>query len=384
LSVLFLILSLAGAAYLSLALYAVLRFGRRPCARGEDTPSVTVLKPLCGAEPGLYEHLASFCAQEYPDFEIVFCLHDEGDSAHAAVRAVVAAFPNVRTRVAFGENPRIANPKIANLCKPGAEPAGEIVVIADSDILAGRDYLRAIAASFSSERTGAVTCLYGGIPNPALASHLGAMHVEDEFAPSVLVALLLGPLRFCLGATMAVRREALAAIGGLAAIGAGLADDHALGNLVAAQGYDVELSRYAVRTAIPETTLRELWTHELRWARTNFTMAPAGYAFSFVMYAFPFALAYLALSQNVVLGTALCALIAALRLALHYAARSALRTTRATEPWLFPLRDLLSLAIWAASLATRTVRWRGIPYDTSPERNPCHPERRREAPKSKG
>jgi len=317
-----------------------------------------VLKPIYGAEPGLYQSLATFCDQDYPDFEIVFCLHDETDPATEVVAKIVADFPNRRIRTAFGDNPQMSNPKIANLAKPGAEAGGDVIVLADSDIWVGRDYLDAVAASFSSNRTGAVTCLYGGIPDTTLASRLGEMHSEEEFAPSVLVAIALARMEFCLGATMAVRREALEAIGGIEALGADLADDAVLGKLVAERGFDVELSRYIVHTTVADRTFAQLWNHELRWARTNFRLSPAGYVFSFLMYVTPFAFLYALLARSVA-AVGLLLLVAALRFGVHVASRSIFGKERRDEPWLIPLRDLISLTVWAAGLITRTVRWRG-------------------------
>lgn len=353
-----LIASVAGAAYLSLALLQLARFTRRRVPSRSESPRISVLKPLYGTEPSLYESLASFCDQDYPDFELVFCLHDERDAAAPIVARIARDFAHVPIRIVYGENPKIPNPKIANLAKPGAEPHGDLVVLADSDIWVGRDYLRAIAASFSSERTGAVTCLYGGIPNETFAARLGAMRSEEEFSPSVLAAVALAKMKFCLGATMAVRRGVLDGIGGLEALGGDLADDYNLGKLVTDRGLDVELSRYVVRTTVAETTLRALWQREVRWARTNFRLAPAGHIFSFLMYALPFAFAYAVLAHDA-LAYGLLLLVAALRLSLHETARNAFGSGRPDEPWLIPARDLFSVAVWAASLFTRTVRWRG-------------------------
>jgi ceramide glucosyltransferase len=193
------------------------------------------------------------------------------------------------------------------------------------------------------------------------------MQIEDGFIPSVLVALALGELRFCLGATMAVRRSVLEQIGGLPALGETIADDHRLGQLVTGHGREIELSRYVVQTSVPETTLRRLWSHELRWARTNFALAPAGYAFSFLMYALPFALIYLAVSGNLAWGLALLAVVIALRLSLHHASRTALNVTRAADIWLIPIRDSLSLAVWFVSLFGRRVTWRGAAFETRPD-----------------
>jgi ceramide glucosyltransferase len=343
------------------------QFGLRTIVYADDefAPSVTVLKPISGEEVHLYENLASFCDQEYPDFEIVFCLHSENDSALPIVQHVARDFPNARPRIAIGSNAAMANPKIANLAKPSAGPSGEIVVISDSDVRVGRDYLRALCSEFGTERTVAVTCLYRGSPSTAFVPRLGAAHIEDEFAPSVLVALALGPLRFCLGATMAVRTKVLDAIGGLAALGPYLADDHALGELASPHGA-IALSPYVIATEVPESAFAELWSHELRWARTNRAQAPIGYFFSFVTFALPFAVLYAAVARNT-LGIALLAVVVALRFGLHAAARSALQITRRPDWQLIPARDFLGLGVWLVSLFGRSVRWRNLDAKISGE-----------------
>jgi ceramide glucosyltransferase len=328
----------------------------------EFLPGISILKPIAGVEEGLYENLRSCCDQEYGAFyEVILALRATDDSAYPIVKRLAAEFPSI-VRVAIGENAAMSNPKIANLAKPAAEPRGEIVVIADSDIWVGRRYLSAIAASFAGEGVGATTCLYSGMPNASVASRFGALQIDDGFIPSVLVALMLGKLRFCLGATMAVRRRVLAEIGGLEALGAGIADDHKLGELVAARGYEIELSRYVVRTMVPETQLDALWLHELRWARTNFALAPVGYSFSFLIYAVPLALVYLAVSQNLASGLPLLALALALRFALHRLASGALGLKNGDAAVLIPFRDFLSLGVWVASFFNRTVRWRDRTY----------------------
>jgi ceramide glucosyltransferase len=365
LSLALLVIAIAGACYLAIANLALAAFARRPIElASEFLPSFTILKPIAGPEPALYENLRSFCDPEYAAFyEVIFCLHRRDDPALAIVERLAAEFPSV-TRIAIGENAAMKNPKIANLAKPGAQPLGEIVVVADSDVRVGRDYLRALAASFAGERVGAATCLYSGMPNASIVSRLGALQIEDGFIPSVLVALALGPLRFCLGATMAVRASVLEAIGGLTRLGAGIADDHALGELVAAGGAEVELSRYVVATAVPEGALGALWSHELRWARTNLSLAPAGYAFSFLMYALPLALIYLAVVRNLAWGLPLLAIVAGLRLGLHYLSRAALNVEHRDDAWLIPVRDFLSLAIWFASFFGRNVLWRTQRHST--------------------
>ncbi|HEY1868173.1 MAG TPA: glycosyltransferase [Candidatus Cybelea sp.] len=221
---------------------------------------------------------------------------------------IVAKCPGSHAQIVLGEKAELMNPKIANLAKPGVAARGDVVVIADSDIRVGRDYLR-----------GAVTGLYSGNPRDNLVSRLGALGINDGLAPSVLAAL-----------------------------GHTFADDHKL----------VELSRYVVTTTIPETNLRALLSHELRWARNDLELAGVGHFFSFLSYGLPPALIYLAVSRNLTVGVPLLAVIIVLRVAQHYLARRALNVTRSDDVWLIPLRDFLSLAVWATSLFGRRRSFR--------------------------
>jgi ceramide glucosyltransferase len=202
-----------------------------------------------------------------------------------------------------------------------------------------------------------VTALYAGVPDEGLASALGAMFITEQFAPSVLVALALEPLRYCFGATMALRRSVLQAIGGLEALGPHLADDHVLGQLVSERGFEVVLSRYVVRNIVTEPDLAALWRHELRWHRTIRSVRPLGYAFMFLTYPVPLALAFLALSRRRALPFATVLLALTLRVALQRAASAALGVPPAA-PWLIPLRDAFGLAVWARAAGGRSVCWR--------------------------
>ncbi|HEX3369318.1 MAG TPA: bacteriohopanetetrol glucosamine biosynthesis glycosyltransferase HpnI [Candidatus Cybelea sp.] len=346
--------------YLATACRRLIAFSRRPLTlSSEFLPSFTVLKPIAGLEPDLQENLASFCDQDYPGFyEVVFCLRAENDPALEVVERIMREFPNCHAQIALGENADLMNPKIANIAKPGVAARSDVIVIADSDIRVGRDYLRALASSFEGAKVGAVTCLYSGSPNDTIASRLGALGIDDGFAPSVLVALVIGELRFCLGATMAVRRSVLEALGGLAALGHTFADDHELGQLVTKHGYGVELSRYVVTTTIAETRVFGLLSHELRLARNDFEIARGGYLFSFLVYGLPLALVYLAVTLDTAIGLPLLAAIVLLRVALHYLARYALGVKSRDDVLLIPLRDFLSLGVWAASIFGRRRSFR--------------------------
>lgn len=351
----------AGLGYTALAIAGVRKFRGLTPEVPADTPPITIFKPLHGDEPDLEENLRSFCDQRYPEFQVIFSAADEHDPALDVARRVAAQFTNRDVRIVAGTARSAPNPKMANVL--GAYPVAlhDILVVADSDIRVDPEYLRAIAAGFADSRTGAVTCLYGAIPNASIASTLGAMRINDAFAPSVLVAQVLEPLQYCFGATMAVRRSVLEEAGGFEAFARHLGDDYLLGNAVTRKGYRVALSPYVVRTVISETTLEALWRRELRWSRTILAARPAGFAGSVVTY--PLALAVFGALLTPSRASAAVLLAAAfLRTLLHYEARRTFAPEAPAAPWLLLPRDLLELAEWAASFGAGRVRWRAAEY----------------------
>lgn len=361
--------SLAGAAYLLAAIRAVRAFSRRSAGPSpEHSPPVTVLKPLCGLDPGLYENLRSFCDQDYPWFQVLFGIRDASDPAIPVVERVLREFPGLDAALVVDGRVRGKNLKVANLSNLFPRARHDFLVIADSDMRVDRNYLRAVMAPFGDPRVGAATCLYSGTPSPGLPSALGALFVNDWFFPSALVALALQELRFCFGATMAVRRDVLAEIGGFEALAPFLADDYMLGERVGRSGRRVALSPYVVESVVSEPDFKTLLAHELRWARTIRACRPVGHAFSFVGNgAVSLSALFLAVSGFGAKGVALCGLAAGLRVVLHCAIRSAVRVPGPAAPWLLPLRDLLSLAIWGASFLVRDVRWRGRRFSVRPD-----------------
>ncbi|HZT14291.1 MAG TPA: bacteriohopanetetrol glucosamine biosynthesis glycosyltransferase HpnI [Candidatus Baltobacteraceae bacterium] len=347
-----------GLAYTALALLRVRRYRRRAAdPPPKASPPITVFKPLYGDEPFLYENLRSFCDQVYPKFQIVFCAADCSDPALRTALRLQREFPDREIDVVCGQARDEPNPKIANVLAAYHRARHGLIVVADSDIRVPREYLQSIAAAFENEGTGAVTCLYGSEPGTDLVSKLGAMYVNEGFAPSVLVAGMLEPLRYCFGATMAVRRGVLERIGGFAALAGRIGDDYELGQAVSRAGYSVRLASCLVHTAITERRLPELWNRELRWARTILAQRPAGFAGSVVTHVLPLAIAYAVVARTGRAAALLCA-AAALRVCLHYEARAAFAPQSRPEPLLIPLRDVMSLAQWCASAFGRTVRWR--------------------------
>jgi ceramide glucosyltransferase len=351
------LLLLPGWVYLTAALVVVLRFVRRDLPSAAERPAVSILKPLHGAEPGLFENLRSFADQDYPERQIVLGVNDPQDGALDAARALVRAVPNGDVALVVDQRIRGSNRKVSNLENMLPAARHDILVLADSDMRVEPHYLTAVTAPLRDPCTGAVTCLYKGVPTGGIWSELGAMHINFGFLPSALVGDALGVGHGCFGATIALSRQTLESIGGFAALRDELADDHRLGDAVRAEGLAVVLSRYLVEARVSEPSLTALWRHELRWARTVRGIAPLAYAGSIVTH--PLAVAVLAVACT---GFALtsCGFVAItflLRWGCARATAEALGVGRG-RLWLLPLRDALSFAVFVASFFGRTVFWR--------------------------
>jgi ceramide glucosyltransferase len=280
------------------------------------------------------------------------------------VERVRARLPGCDIAVVCDNSADGANRKVANLSNMLPAARYDVLVIADSDMHADQNYLRAIAAALAEPGTGLATTLYTGLPaNPSLAAALSTTGITHGFLPGAALARRLGRLD-CLGATMALRRETLAAIGGFASILDELADDNVLGRLVQARGQRIGLAATIPATTVPETTLRAVLRHELRWARTIRSLTPHGFAMSAVQYPLAWAVLALLLSGGALpaLGVALAAWavrIGAARGVDAALARRGQLPTDGVRPLLLPLRDLISVAVWLAAFAGDRVEWRG-------------------------
>jgi ceramide glucosyltransferase len=357
-------------AYVVGATRAVLRFALRP-PMGADMgaaptcgPPVTVLKPLHGAEPVLYENLRSFAEQDYPEFQLVLGVRDRTDSALPVARALIADLPGRDIELVIDPRAAGRNLKVANLENMLPAARHELIVVADSDMRVGQDYLRAVTEPLADPRTGVVTCLYKGIPVGGVWSQLAALHINFGFLPSALVGDALGIGGGCFGATIALRRAVLERIGGFARVRNELADDHRIGAAARGLGLKTVLSPYVVANLVSEPSLASLWRHELRWARTSRAMAPAGYAGSVATHTV--ALAALAAAAS---GSGAVWEIVLLSLVMRWI--SAALIARAldlprTGLWLLPLRDVLSFAVFLASFCGRSVSWRDQLFRVEP------------------
>ena len=356
-------LALAAIAYLLIALTVVGRF-RPDQGRGQPpgfTPPLTVLKPLCGNEPHLYECLRSFCVQDYPAYQIVFGIRDADDPARLLVERLMAEFPLADLVLVCDPRIRGPNLKVSNLINMMAACRHDIVVISDSDEVIDRSALAAVVAPLAESGVGAVTCLYAGTAVGGLASRLGASYINDWFLPSALVDNALSGVDGCWGPLTSVRRTALADAGGLEALVGYLADDNRLGRLLRQAGWEVRLSPHVVLTTAAESSLADLVSHEVRWGRTVRTCRARDHLLSLVTFPLPFLLALLAAAPTR-WGIGLTALFLALRFSLHFSVRTRLAVPDRSSAWLLPARELLCFAVWAISLVGNRVTWRRRTY----------------------
>ncbi|MGV8920750.1 MAG: bacteriohopanetetrol glucosamine biosynthesis glycosyltransferase HpnI [Pseudomonas sp.] len=352
----------AALGYAVVALWAGLKYlGATARVPGVDARlhPVSVLKPLHGAESRLYENLRGFCLQNTVGYQLIFGVREAHDPAIAVVQQLRKEFPQIDIELVVDAHVHGANLKVSNLLNMLPRARHDWLVLADSDISVSTDYLARVTAPLADPDVGVVTCLYYGMPLAGLWSRLGCLFIDDWFAPSVRLAHGFGSRRFAFGSTIALRRESLQAIGGFELLSDTLADDFWLGELTRQAGLRTVLSHLMVGTDVSETSLAELWSHEIRWLRTIRAVAPLGFAWSFVCFTWPVALLGLVLAPTT-LNVSLALLAGAARIAQFFLSRV---SRRVSTPWfdvlLTPLRDLLLLLEWMVALTGWRVNWRG-------------------------
>jgi ceramide glucosyltransferase len=356
----------AGCGILTLAAVLVWQARRASPALQRLSP-VSVLKPLCGAEPGLYENLRSFCQQDYPEYQIVFGVLDPHDPALAVVKRLVAEFPSLPIDVVINPQQHGSNCKVSNLINIIARARHDVLAMADSDACVRPDYLRIVTAPLQDRSVGLVTCLYRAVPTRLICSRLGAMYVNEWYMPSVLLAWLFGHQGYASGQTLCIRHETLQAIGGLQAMANHLADDHRLGELVRELGLRIVLSPYVLSAEHHEPSFGSLTRHEVRWMRTIRVLRPRSFHFVFLSFTLPLALFGIVLAGgDSMIATPAWALFGSVigtRLALYVAHRFHRDGRLLRDLWLLLGRDLLLFWVWYRTLFTSRVTWRGNEFD---------------------
>lgn len=349
-------------AYAALTLYCGRSFFAAKSAPADFTPPVSILKPVKGVDGDSFENFASFCRQDYPQYQIVFAAASAADPVIPVIERLIAAFPEVDITLVVDASIHGANYKVCNLMHAGEKALYPLLIVCDSDIKVGERYLREVCAPFADPEVGLVTSLYRSSQVRGVGCAIEALGFCTEMMPNVMTALKLEGLTFALGASMAVRKEALERIGGFAALVDYLADDYRLGNMIHLAGYRLVLSPHFVESVMRgDEALSEVLARQLRWGRTMRVSRPGGYLASGITLPFPAALAAVLVSGFSPAGVAALALLYLVRLAVAVVYSRALVRDRLLPRWLWlvPVRDALSFVVWALSLVGTRVRWRG-------------------------
>ena len=343
---------------------------KQPPPPESQLPPVSILKPLKGIDPEIWESFCSHCEQEYPKFQLIFGVSDPADPAVEVVRKLQTKYPNLPIELIVCNRVLGTNIKVSNLAQMLPATRHELLLVNDSDIRVPTDYLREVIAPLADASVGLVTCLYRGVASPTarptIGSRLEALGISTDFVPGVLSARFLERgLHFGLGSTLAFRRRDLESIGGFEALLDYLADDYELGRRIASTGKRVEISAAIVATFLPAYTLRQFFRHQLRWSRTIRDARRWGYAGLFFTFGLPWALVTLIAARGAEWAWALLTMAVAARLAVGFVAaevvlhdRQALRNIV-----LLPLRDMIAPFVWAASFMGNRIHWRGDVFD---------------------
>jgi ceramide glucosyltransferase len=352
--------------YYFIVLYSSWRFFHRPADPKTVAfhPPVSILKPFRGLDPDAYENLASFCRQDYPDYELVLCIDPENEKVRQVVEQVKRDFPERSIRVLLGSGRVATNDKVAKLARLVAEAQNEIVVISDSDVRVRPDYLHALISPLSDPRVGAVTCFYVHADVNTFVDRLQTVGMISDFYAGILVAWQLDGIKFALGPSIATTRAKLAGFGGYAAIENRPADDLLVGRLIAEQGHEVKLLRYSISTVSDYHSMRDLFHKRLRWIVVMRHMRPWGHFGLLFTHGLPWSLMAVIVRPSAAVAVAYLGGYLAVRAAIMWiiGTRGLHLPHLVRQMPLIPLWDAMAFVIWLASFAQSSVRWRGANY----------------------
>ncbi len=340
------------------------RAAKRSAASPAFTPPVSILKPMRGQDPGAYENLASFCRQDYPQYEILLCVDPDDQTVQPIVERLRRNFPERTIRILYGSGRIATNDKVAKLARMVNEAQHEFVVISDSDVRVRPDYLRQVTAPLARPSVGAVTCFYVSVEDSSFTDRLQTIGMMSDFYPGILVAWQLDGIKFALGPTIATTRTRLAGFGGYAAIENRPADDLLVGRLIAEQGCEVLLLPYTIDTVADYGSFSELLHKRLRWIVVMRNLRPAGHFGLIFTLGLAWTLAAIAVHPTapVILGFVSAYLALRLVMTAIIASWGLNQTSSLKNVWLIPVWDAVASAIWLVSFTRNSIRWRGADY----------------------
>jgi ceramide glucosyltransferase len=360
----FLFVAAIPAIYYVLVLYSSFRFFPRPVNTATFTPPVSILKPIRELDPGAYENFASFCRQDYSEYELLFCVSGSEDPVLPILEKLIREFPDRSIRILYGSGSRAPNDKVAKLGRLVREAKYEIVVMGDSDVRVGPDYLRSVVAPLADPKVGAVTCFYMPAPIQTLSENLQAVGMISDFYAGLLVAWQLDGVKFALGPTIATSRACIAEFGGFEAIENQPGDDLLVGRLIAERGHLVELLPYTVQKFAGFHSFDALLDKRLRWMIVMRHMRPWGHFGLLFTQGLAWSLFAIAIHPSIAVATAYLGAYLAFRIAITWSI--CVRGLKQRLSWkmigLIPAWDAVAFLVWLGSFLRKTVRWRNAEY----------------------
>jgi ceramide glucosyltransferase len=355
-----------GIGYYLICIWSARDFRRWSSAQKTRTsrlaPPVSILKPLHGADPGMYEALRSHCLQEYPEYELIFGVSEEDDPVIPLVQRLQSDFPERPIRLLVCSEHLGPNVKVSNLAQMLPQAKHEFILVNDGDIRVPEDYLGRVMGSFADPKVGLVTCLYRAIAGKSLGSRLEAIGISTEFMAGVLTARRIEDgVHFALGSTLAMRKDALEAIGGFESLLEYLADDYELGLRISQAGSEVVLSDVVVETHLPEYTLRGFLNHQLRWGRSTRDSRRWGYLGLLFTFGLPWSLLAVIFARGAIWAWILLATALIVRCAMALVVGTGVVEDKQVWPnlWLVPIREFVAALVWIGSYTGSHVTWRG-------------------------
>src|SRR5712664_337366 len=364
---LFLVVAAAPFVYYLLVLYSSRLFFRHsndgPLRNLDFTPPVSNLKPVRGLDPEAYENFASYCRQDYPDYELIFCVGDENDASVPVLQKLMRDFPESQIRILYGSGRAAINDKVAKLVRMVNEARNEVLVINDSDVRVEPNYLRTVVAPLRDPKVGGVTCLYVSTQDKTFTQHFQSIGMISDFYPGILVARQLDGIKFALGQTIVTTRSHLAGFGGYEAIENRPADDLLVGRLIAEQGFEVELLPYAVQTVPDCDSLKDLFIKRLRWMTVMRHMRPWGHLGLAFTQGLPWCLV-VALTHPAGIGLAYAGAYLGFRVAMTWLVGAwGLKQSGLWKKMpLIVVWDATALVIWLLTFGRNSIRWRNVDY----------------------
>jgi ceramide glucosyltransferase len=363
----FLVPALGGSVFAILSLLAVHRFlansAYLPHNFFSGWPPVTILKPVCGTEKDQKQSLRSTCLQDYQEFQVVFSAQDPEDPAIPVLKEIQKEFGPEKVTVAI-ENYRVGpNGKINNLLGAFPHARNDIIVISDSDVRLGPDYLKTIVAPLADPEVGYVCTLYKAVSANRWFEKLELLTFNADFIPSVVFAHLSGASNSCLGASMAFRRSSLREIGGFEALADYLVEDYEMGRRIRSSGKKIALVPYFVEIVVDFGSFIQWWNHQIYWDQNTRAARPAGFFASVLTRSVPFAFLFAIARLGDATGLGVLAAALALRLTTAAATMMTFRDREGLKSLaLLPIRDMMALFSWFLSFTKRTVLWRGTEF----------------------